>query len=119
MARAHQPSYFRLAATHVPKYPQLDGSRKTDACVVGGGYTGLSAALHLSEAGADVVLVEADRIANGASGRNGGQIHSGQRRDVLWLERRFGLERARLLWGSSCSAGAPRRSTSAAPERQR
>jgi gamma-glutamylputrescine oxidase len=98
MARAHQPSYFRLAATHVPGYPELDGSRKADVCVVGGGYTGLSAALHLSEAGADVVLVEADRIADGASGRNGGQIHSGQRRDVLWLERRFGFERARLLW---------------------
>ena len=98
MARAHQPSHFRLAATNVPEHPQLDGSRKADVCVVGGGYTGLSAALHLSEAGADVVLVEADRIADGASGRNGGQIHSGQRRDVLWLERRFGFERAKLLW---------------------
>ena len=76
MARAHQPSYFRLATTHVPDYPQLDGSRKADVCVVGGGYTGLSAALHLSEAGADVVLVEADRIANGASGRNGGHANT-------------------------------------------
>jgi gamma-glutamylputrescine oxidase len=98
MARAHQPSYFRLAATNVPEYPQLDGSRKADVCVVGGGYTGLSAAIHLAESGADVVLVEAERIAGGASGRNGGQIHSGQRRDVLWLEQRFGFERAKLLW---------------------
>jgi gamma-glutamylputrescine oxidase len=65
---------------------------------VGGGFTGLSAALHLAEAGADVVLIEADRIAGGASGRNGGQIHSGQRQNVIWLEKRFGFERARQLW---------------------
>src|SRR5688500_13461673 len=106
MPRVHQPSYFRLAATHVPEYPRLDGSRKADVCVVGGGYTGLSAALHLAEAGADVVLLEAERIADGASGRNGGQIHSGQRRDVLWLEQRFGFERAKLLWDLSEEAKA-------------
>jgi gamma-glutamylputrescine oxidase len=92
------PSYFRLAAIDVPEFPPLDGSRRADVCVVGGGYTGLSAALHLAEAGADVVLVEAGRVANAASGRNGGQIHSGQRRDVLWLEERFGFEHARRLW---------------------
>lgn len=98
MPRALPPSFFRLSATDVPRYEPLDGSRSADVCVVGGGYTGLSAALHLAEAGADVVLIEANAVASGASGRNGGQIHSGLRRDVLWLERRFGVERARRLW---------------------
>ncbi len=66
--------------------------------MIGGGYTGLSAALHLAEAGLDVVLLEAQRVGWGASGRNGGQVGSGQRREQDWLERRFGRERARALW---------------------
>lgn len=100
------PSFFRLAAADIPEYPPLDGSRRADVCVVGGGFTGLSAALHLAEAGADVVLIEANRVASGASGRSGGQIHSGQRRDVLWLEEKFGFERARQLWSLAEEAKA-------------
>ncbi len=100
------PSYFQLAVGQGPEHPPLDGSRKADVCIVGGGFTGLSAALHLAEAGADVVLIEADRVASGASGRNGGQIHSGLRRDVIWLEKRFGLERAREFWNMSEEAKA-------------
>jgi gamma-glutamylputrescine oxidase len=100
------PSYFRLTAPDVPHFPPLDGSRRADVCVVGGGYTGLSAALHLAELGSNVVLVEASSVAGGASGRNGGQIHSGQRRDVLWLERRFGFDRAKALWDTAESAKA-------------
>jgi gamma-glutamylputrescine oxidase len=98
MPRAFPPSFYRLAAGEVPQYPPLEGSRQADVCIVGGGFTGLSAALHLADAGADVVLLEADRIAGGGSGRNGGQIHSGLRQDVIWLEERFGLKRARELW---------------------
>jgi gamma-glutamylputrescine oxidase len=105
MVRA-APSYYELAAPERPAFPPLAGSRRADVCVVGGGFTGLSAALHLAEAGADVVLVEADRIGAGASGRNGGQIHSGQRRDVLWLEKRFGFERAKQLWDMAEEAKA-------------
>jgi gamma-glutamylputrescine oxidase len=99
-------SFYRLAAGDAPRYAPLAGSRKADVCIVGGGYTGLSAAIHLAEAGANVVLVEADEIASGASGRNGGQIHSGQRRDVLWLEQRYGRERARDLWDAAEEAKA-------------
>jgi gamma-glutamylputrescine oxidase len=105
MARALPPPFYQLAI-EAPEYPPLDGSRKTDVAIVGGGYTGLSAAIHLAEAGADVVLVEAGRIGDGASGRNGGQIHSGQRRDVLWLEERLGLERAKMLWDMAEEAKA-------------
>src|SRR5690606_25958657 len=61
-------------------------------------YTGLSAALHLAEAGMRVVLLEAQRVGWGASGRNGGQIGSGQRRDQAWLEARLGRARAHVLW---------------------
>ncbi len=77
-----------------------------DACVVGGGYTGLSAALHLAERGYAVALLEADRVGAGASGRNGGQVGSGQRVGVQTLERRFGRERARLLWDMAQEAKA-------------
>lgn len=98
MPRTFPPSWYRLSLADIPEYSPLDGSRSADVCIVGGGYTGLSAALHLAEAGADVVLVEAGRIADGASGRNGGQIHSGQRQDQLWLEQKFGFERAKILW---------------------
>jgi gamma-glutamylputrescine oxidase len=66
--------------------------------VIGGGYTGLSAALHLRERGYDVVLLEAERIGWGASGRNGGQVGTGQRRPQSELEQRLGAGHARLLW---------------------
>jgi len=71
---------------------------EADVCIVGGGYTGLSALLHLAERGYDAVLLEAARVGAGASGRNGGQLGSGQRLGQPELERRFGQERARLLW---------------------
>ncbi len=79
-------------------YPILEGARTADVCVVGGGFTGLSAALNLAERGLDVVLLEAERIGFGASGRCGGLIGSGQRIDVTDAEKMFGLERSRVLW---------------------
>ncbi len=69
-----------------------------DVCIVGGGYTGLSSALHLAEKGYDVVLVEANRVAWGASGRNGGHVGTGQRKDQNELEDALGRENARQLW---------------------
>ncbi|MBT5195620.1 MAG: FAD-binding oxidoreductase [Rhodospirillaceae bacterium] len=57
-----------------PDCPALQGERAADVAVVGGGYTGLSAALHLAEGGADVVLLEAGQPGFGASGRNNGQV---------------------------------------------
>lgn len=92
------PSWYHLRAGDAPEFPPPDQSVKTDVCVVGGGFTGLAAALHLARAGANVVLVEAGRIGYGASGRNGGQLHSGQRQDVLWLETKVGYEAARSFW---------------------
>jgi gamma-glutamylputrescine oxidase len=94
----HPGSYYAATANATAEHPQLAGSAYADVCVIGGGFTGVSTALHLGERGYDVVLLEAARIGAGASGRNGGQVISGQRLDVNDLERAFGAERARLLW---------------------
>jgi gamma-glutamylputrescine oxidase len=95
---AYPASWYAATATPLDPFPPLQGETRADVCVIGGGYTGLSAALHLAEAGLDVVLLEANRVGWGASGRNGGQVGSGQRQDQDWLERRLGLARARALW---------------------
>ena len=69
-----------------------------DVCIVGAGFTGLSAALALAEAGLDVVVLDAHRVGWGASGRNGGQLGSGQRLEQGELEVRYGVDQARALW---------------------
>lgn len=88
------------AATAIPEdpYPALDGEIRCDVCIIGGGYTGLSAALHMAEAGMDVVLLDAHRVGFGASGRNGGQLGSGQRMDQEGLEAFVGTPEAQKLW---------------------
>lgn len=95
---AYPPSYYAATANPHKPFPALEGSIRADVCVVGGGFTGISTALHLAEKGFSVVLLEAGPIGWGASGRNGGQVGSGQRRETLELERWFGRETARRLW---------------------
>ncbi|MFT3972933.1 MAG: FAD-binding oxidoreductase [Amaricoccus sp.] len=95
---AYPESWYAATTPLLPPFPALAGAVEADVCVVGGGYTGLSAALHLAECGFDVALVEASRVGSGASGRNGGQVHSGQRQDQDWLEGRLGPAAARTLW---------------------
>ncbi|HTO40172.1 MAG TPA: FAD-binding oxidoreductase [Rhizomicrobium sp.] len=90
--------YYAAFAHPAPTCPALPGDMRADVCVVGGGYTGLSAALHLAEAGARVVLLEGERIGFGASGRNGGQLHSGHRQTQAQLEAWLGKIHARALW---------------------
>ncbi|MFC2967191.1 NAD(P)/FAD-dependent oxidoreductase [Acidimangrovimonas pyrenivorans] len=91
-------SYYAATATPLAPFPALAGEVRADVCVVGGGFTGLSAALHLAERGYDVVLLEAHRMGFGASGRNGGQVGSGQRLEQDTLEKMVGLDDARRLW---------------------
>jgi len=91
-------SWYAATANPVGRHPVLTGDVNADVCVVGGGYTGLSAALHLAEAGFDVVLLEAHRVGFGASGRNGGQLGSAQRMDQEDLERLVGDDDAAKLW---------------------
>lgn len=91
-------SYYAATRTPFGPLPALQGAATADVCVVGAGYTGLSAALHLAQAGLSVVVLEAQRVGFGASGRNGGQVGSGQRQDQDTLERMVGRDDARHLW---------------------
>ncbi|SHH83868.1 NAD(P)/FAD-dependent oxidoreductase [Marivita hallyeonensis] len=91
-------SWYAATATPLDPFPPLGGATKADVCIIGAGFTGLSAALHLAEMGADVVLLDAHRVGFGASGRNGGQLGSGQRQDQITLEKMVGKEAARRLW---------------------
>ena len=95
---AYPESWYAATTEPLAPFLPLQGERRADVCIVGGGYTGLSAALHLAEAGVDVVLLEAHRVGFGASGRNGGQLGSGQRMDQVKLEKLLGQDAARTMW---------------------
>ena len=97
-AGEYPASFYAATRDAAPDRAALHGEMRADVCIVGGGYTGLSSALHLARAGRRVVVLEAHRLGFGASGRNGGQIGSGQRLDVGTLERMVGQVRARRLW---------------------
>ena len=103
---AHPASWYAATARIPQPAPPLDGDARCHVCIVGAGYTGLSAALSLARAGADVIVLDARRAGGGASGRNGGQVGSGQRLDQLALESRLGEGRARALWDIAEAAKA-------------
>lgn len=103
-APGHTDSYYSATAIGIDQYPQLKGEHKTDVCIVGAGYTGLSAALHLAKKGYQVTLLEAEKIAWGASGRNGGHCGVGQRKDQEELESMVGDDTAKQLWELSLEA---------------
>lgn len=94
---SHVPSYYAATAVSYGPRPALLGGTQADVVVVGGGFTGLSAALSAAEAGFSVVLVEARRIGWGASGRNGGQMIPGMRWSAIDLVEHFGEDRAKPL----------------------
>ncbi len=94
----YPPSWYAASTPLLDPFPALKGHVRADVCIVGGGYTGLSAALHLADAGRRVVLLEAQRVGFGASGRNGGQLGSGQRVEQPYLAQMLGPEKARTLW---------------------
>lgn len=99
MAPVDEPrTFYRDDVPVEGETPGLKETVRADVCVIGGGFTGISAALHLAERGARVVLVEARTIGFGASGRNGGQIHTGHRQSQKTLERWLGVQHAHDLW---------------------
>ena len=91
-------SYYEATAHRAAPTVPLSDSIRSDVCIIGAGYTGLMAALELAERGVRCVVLEAGLIAGGASGRNGGQLGSGQRRKQRWIETRFGRDRAKHYW---------------------
>ena len=98
--------WYADSAGTAPERPSFAGRRSADICVIGAGYTGLSAALHAAETGARVIVLEAERVGFAASGRNGGQIHTGLRKEQSELERWLGPTHARDLWVLSEEAKA-------------
>ncbi len=90
-------SYY-AATAHSWRPRAFEGDLACDVAVIGGGFTGLSAALACAERGFSVVLVEAEHIGFGASGRNGGQLIPGLRWTASELEAEFGRERADALF---------------------
>jgi gamma-glutamylputrescine oxidase len=98
-------SYYRATAPDAPAYAPLAGRREVDVCVIGGGFAGLNTALGLVERGRrDVMLLEAQRIGFGASGRNGGFVFGGYSLGEDALLRSLGPERARSLYRGTLEA---------------
>jgi len=97
-------SYYADSAASPLAYPPLQGDQRADICIVGAGYTGLSSALHLAERGYSVIVIEAESVGFGASGRNGGHVGIGQRKDQYYLEKQFGKDIARGLWDMGLEA---------------
>ncbi len=97
----HVESYYAASANAFSVQPALQESVNADVCVVGGGFTGLSAALNLAERGFSVVLLEAERIGWGASGRNGGHIGTEYNPGIDRIEQWVGRANAQLLWDLS------------------
>ncbi|WP_237065083.1 NAD(P)/FAD-dependent oxidoreductase [Microbulbifer guangxiensis] len=100
----HTDSYYAASANPAPLHPSLEGAVEADVCVIGAGYTGLSSALHLAERGYKVVVLEAERVGWGASGRNGGHVGVGQRKGQEDLEKMLGFDTAKQLWDMGIEA---------------
>jgi gamma-glutamylputrescine oxidase len=94
-------TYYSASANPAPARPVLAGSHSCDVCVVGGGIAGTSCALHLAERGFDVVLLEAQQIGWGASGRSGGQVLPGVAASQRHLEQLLGAADSHKVWETS------------------
>ncbi len=101
----HVNSWYAASANDKQPRGVLQGNLETDVCIIGAGFTGISAALELSERGYSVIVLEAERIGFGASGRNGGQIVNGYSRDLKTIAGRYGHEKAVQLGAMSLEGG--------------
>ncbi|MDS9470032.1 FAD-binding oxidoreductase [Paracoccus sp. MBLB3053] len=101
MAEAHTTSYYAATANQYAPFPRLAGEIDADVVVIGGGFTGVNSALELADRGFRVVLLEANRIGWGATGRNGGQITgslSGDKAMAREFRRSLGAEAEDFVW---------------------
>ncbi|MEB0006675.1 MULTISPECIES: FAD-binding oxidoreductase [unclassified Pseudomonas] len=97
MMQPYVNSYYAATRNNVGDFPILDQVIECDVCVIGAGYTGLSSALFLTEAGYSVTVLESAKVGFGASGRNGGQLVNSYSRDVDVIEQRYGDKTAQVL----------------------
>ena len=102
MNAAYPPSWYAASVESLPSQSALAGDIDADVCILGAGYVGLSTALELAEAGYRVVVLEAERIGWGASGRNGGQVLPGFGCGEAKLAALVGRDDARKLFDWSC-----------------
>src|ERR1035437_6169006 len=100
----NQKSYYEASVQRDSATPPLLGDLTADVLVVGAGFAGLSAAIELAQRGYQVVLLEADRVCSGASGRNGGQAIVGFSSGQAPYEQQLGKAHARLAWDMSAEA---------------
>jgi gamma-glutamylputrescine oxidase len=100
----NRSSYYEASVQRPPAGAPLQGSVRADVVVIGGGFAGLSCALDLRAAGYSVVLLEADRIGSGASGRNGGQFIVGLACGQGPYEAHDDMAWARSVWDMSVEA---------------
>lgn len=91
----HAPTWYAASAKPFKELPSAKGALSFDIAIIGAGFSGLSSALHLSELGYKVCILEAHRVGWGASGRNGGQVGSGMRIGQDELEDLVGFQRAK------------------------
>lgn len=101
----HTGSYYAATRHDKNDRPSLQDHIEADVCIVGAGFTGISSALHLAEAGFKVVVLEAARIGFGASGRNGGQLVNSYSRDIDTIERNYGAELGKALGDMAFEGG--------------
>lgn len=94
-------SWYEATAGRGPALPPLEGDIEADVCVVGAGLSGCSTALHLARRGYRVVLLEAERVGYGASGRSGGQLIPGWACGMAKLAAQLGPADAKRLWDFS------------------
>jgi len=101
--KTHAPSYYAGSQRDQKPFPTLEENIRVDVCIVGGGFSGVSTALELSERGFKVALLEAQRIGWGATGRNGGQIIGGYgealSKGSSAFAKKYGSQAAQSIWG--------------------
>ena len=97
-------SIYAAEIADKPKFPTPTGNLDCEIAIIGGGFTGMTAALTLAENGHDIVLVEADVIGSGGSGRNGGHVCQGWPNDFHHISRQLPADEAQLIWDAGMRA---------------